>query len=297
VALTFVMMFGIMFGDLGHGLVLALAGAFLALGLAPSLGDRGGIGLVLVACGFSSGVFGLLYGSVFGMEDVIRHLWLKPMRDIPTLLLSAVAFGVVVLNIGYACRLATALRQRALGEAVFDKNGIVGFLLYWALGAIVVLALTGRNVPGILYLVVLVLVVALFLGEPLTNLIRGRRPLVNGSPLEQAVQWFFEVFEALIGYISNTLSYVRLGAFAVAHAGLSMVIFILADMLGSGPGLSPVRLLVIVFGNLAVIGFEGLIVAIQTLRLEYYELFGKFYTGGGIPFKPLALPDVACETR
>jgi V/A-type H+-transporting ATPase subunit I len=296
VGLTFVLMFGMMFGDLGHGLVLVLAGAVLALGLLPSLGDRVGIGLVLLACGLSSSLFGVLYGSVFGMEDVVQHLWLKPMRDIPTLLLSAVAFGVVVLNIGYACRLATALRQRALGEAVFDKNGIVGFLLYWALGAIALLALTGRHVPGALYVVVLTLIVALFLSEPLTNLVRGRRPLTHGSPLELAVQSFFEVFEALIGYISNTLSYVRLGAFAVAHAGLSMVIFILADMLGSGPGLSPIRLAVIMVGNVAVIGFEGLIVAIQTLRLEYYELFGKFYTGGGIPFKPLALPDVECET-
>ena len=296
VAVTFAVMFGIMFGDLGHGLVLALAGAVLAMGLIPSLGDKGGIGLILVGCGLSSSVFGVLYGSVFGLEDLVSHVWLRPMHDIPALLLSTMAFGVVVLNIGFACRLATAARQGALSEAIFDKNGIVGILLYWTLGSIAILALTGRPVPGVLFGIVLLLMALLFAGEPLTRLLRGHRPLLPPNPLEAAVQAFFELFEALIGYISNTLSYVRLGAFAVAHVGLSMVVYMLADMLGSGPGLWPVRILVIVVGNVAIIGFEGLIVAIQTLRLEYYELFGKFFSGGGIPFKPLALPTMVCET-
>jgi V/A-type H+-transporting ATPase subunit I len=104
------------------------------------------------------------------------------------------------------------------------------------------------------------------------------------------VQAFFELFEALISYASNTLSYVRLGAFAVAHAGLSMVVFLLADMLGGGLAAIPI----IILGNIAIIAFEGLIVAIQTLRLEYYELFGKFFQGEGVPFTPLTLPAVEC---
>ena len=109
--------------------------------------------------------------------------------------------------------------------------------------------------------------------------------------MEVGVQAFFELFEALIGYVSNTLSYVRLGAFAVAHAGLSMVVIMLSEMMGANPLM---RVAIMVLGNIVVILFEGVIVAIQTLRLEYYELFGKFYAGEGIPFKPLTLPVIEC---
>lgn len=289
VAVTFVAMFGIMFGDLGHGLVLALAGTLMALKVVPAPGK--GIGALLLACGLSSSLFGVLYGSLFGFEDLLPHVWLKPMDDIPTLLLSAIAFGVVVLNIGYGCRLATAARQGALARAVFDKNGVAGLALYWTLGLAVLLPVLGHQTPGVLYVLAVLLVAALYLSEPLTHLLTGQRPLIQGSKAEFAVQAFFELFETLIGYVSNTLSYVRLGAFAVAHAGLSLVVLILADMFGGQGGLSFASIVVIIFGNLAVIGFEGLIVAIQTLRLEYYELFGKFFTGEGVPFKPLALPE------
>jgi V/A-type H+-transporting ATPase subunit I len=179
--------------------------------------------------------------------------------------------------------------------AVFDKNGIVGLALYWTLWGIVISIALGRSVPGILFGLALLWIVVLFLAEPLTNVLQRRRPIFEGRLAETMVQSFFELFEALIGYVSNTLSYVRLGAFAVAHAGLSMVVFMLADMLGTGPSMIVVRAIVIVLGNLAIVGFEGLIVAIQTLRLEYYELFGKFYAGEGVPFTPLVLPDIECE--
>lgn len=291
VAITFVLMFGIMFGDLGHGLVLATLGGLLALRLIPQAGDQSRTGAILLACGISSCTFGVLYGSVFGLDSIIRPLWLKPMKDIWALLEAAVIFGVVVLNIGFACRILTAWRQGSLVEAIFDKNGLVGLLLYWSLGGVVLMIATRHPLPRWLDAAVVLLLFALFLAEPLTNLVARKRPLIHGSTGEMAVQAFFELFEALISYVSNTLSYVRLGAFAVAHAGLTMVVFMLADMLGQGPEGLVIRSLVIVLGTLLVIGFEGLIVAIQTLRLEYYELFGKFFKGEGVAFKPLTLPD------
>ncbi len=288
--ITFVVMFGSMFGDMGHGLVLALIGVVLAYHVVPGLATMSALGHILIACGISSAVFGLLYGSVFGLEDIIPALWLRPMNDILTLLLASVGFGVVVLNIGFAARLATAARSGRFREAVFDKNGIVGLLLYWSLLGVVAFVALGGGVPGWLIAVILLLAVALFLAEPLTNLLMRRSPVIHGSVPELAVQAFFELFEALISYASNTLSYVRLGAFAVAHVGLTMVVFLLADMLGGGLA----AILVIIVGNIAIIGFEGLIVGIQTLRLEYYELFGKFFKGEGIPFKPLTLPAMEC---
>ncbi len=98
------------------------------------------------------------------------------------------------------------------------------------------------------------------------------------------------LFETVLSLMSNTLSYVRMGAFAVAHGALSLVVFILADMVD--PGKSIGYWIVVALGNLVVIGFEGMIVGIQTLRLEYYEFFSKFFTAGGRPFRPLSLAKV-----
>lgn len=295
VGITFTLMFGIMFGDLGHGLVLMLLGALLAARVIPTAAARAPVGLILLGCGFWSGVFGVLYGSFFGMEEVIPTLWLRPMNDILTLLGASVVLGVVILNIGFIFRLLTAARQRDLRSAIFDKNGVAGLGLYWGLGGIILSVALGRGIPTGLYIWVALAILALFFAEPLTNLIKRQRPLFHGSGMEIAVQSFFELFEALISYVSNTLSYVRLGAFAVAHVGLSMVVFLIADMVSTGPAGGLISGLVVVIGNLAIILFEGLIVAIQTLRLEYYELFGKFFKGEGVPFKPLTLPEMECQ--
>ncbi|MGC9360374.1 MAG: V-type ATP synthase subunit I [Anaerolineae bacterium] len=297
VGVTFAVMFGVMFGDLGAGFVLALIGALLVTRAVPSLRRFAAAGVLLLACALSSSVFGALYGSVFGIEGLIPSLWLRPLDDIPRLLLTAVGFGAVMLNIGFVAHLATAARQKAFVQALFDKNGVAGLLLYWSLGAMVLLPALGHATPWWAAILAALLSLALLASEPLTRWMLGQRPLIESNLGEYLVQAFFEVFEALISYVSNTLSYVRLGAFAVAHAGLNMVVFILADLLAGGALGSVLRVVVIVLGNLAIIGFEGLIVAIQTLRLEYYELFGKFYKGSGVPFKPLTLPAIECEAE
>lgn len=294
VGVTFTLMFGIMFGDLGQGLVLALIGALAAFGAVRQLDKLKGAGAILLACGLSSSIFGVLYGSVFGMEELIPHVWLKPLKDIFTLLGASIGFGVILLNIGFIFRLVTAAREGNLVDAIFDKNGFVGLLLYWGLLGVVLSIALGAGIHGWLIIPVGLLMLALFMAQPLTNLVRGHRPLIHGSLIEVLVESFFELFEALISYISNTLSYVRLGAFAVAHAGLSMAVFLLADMLGGGPSGGILRTLIIIVGNIIIIGFEGMIVGIQTLRLEYYELFGKFFKGEGVPFRPLRLPAVEC---
>jgi V/A-type H+-transporting ATPase subunit I len=295
VGITFTLMFGVMFGDLGHGLVLMALGAMLSANILGATASRASIGIILLACGLSSSVFGLLYGSFFGMEEIIPSLWLRPMNDILTLLGASVAFGVVLLNIGFAFRLATALRVNDLRSAVFDRNGIAGLGLYWGLAGVILMIVLGRDVPTVLYLWVLGFALMLFMAEPLSNLLYRRRPLIHDSVMETAVQAFFELFEAVISYVSNTLSYVRLGAFAVAHVGLTMVVFLIAEMVSTGPAGPVLSGAAILFGNMVVIIFEGLIVAIQTLRLEYYELFGKFFKGEGIPFKPLTLPEMECQ--
>ena len=123
--------------------------------------------------------------------------------------------------------------------------------------------------------------------EVLKHLVEGHRPLIEGGPGTYAIQAVFELFETLISFLSNSLSYVRVGAFAVAHAGLSAVVFILAGMVSQSHGIG--YWIVVALGNLFIIGFEGLIVGIQTMRLEYYEFFSKFFNGGGMRYEPLTM--------
>ncbi|HDH09631.1 MAG TPA: ATPase, partial [Chloroflexi bacterium] len=171
----------------------------------------------------------------------------------------------------------------------FATNGLAGFLFYWGiLGSILAYSRGLKLGMGIMLVPIGLSALLIVLGEPLAKLINRERPLFPGGLGGYLVQSLFELFEAIIAYLSNTLSYVRLGAFAVAHVGLSALVFILADLMG---GFAPMRWLIIALGNLVVVGFEGMIVGIQTLRLEYYEFFTKFFRGEGIPYRPLSVPE------
>ena len=97
----------------------------------------------------------------------------------------------------------------------------------------------------------------------------------------------FEILHSLMSFLSNTASFVRLAAFALNHVGLSIAVIMLSDMVHKLPGGIVMKGLILVLGNVVIVCLEGLIVFIQTLRLEYYEFFGKFYKGGGSTFKPV----------
>jgi len=120
--------------------------------------------------------------------------------------------------------------------------------------------------------------------EPLTNKLNKKKELIEGGKGMFVVQAFFEMFEVLLSYFSNTLSFVRIGAFAVSHAAMMQVVMMLA---GAENGGTP-NIIVVIIGNLIVLGMEGLIVGIQGLRLQYYEFFSRFYKGDGREFKPYA---------
>lgn len=289
VAVTFSLMFGLMFGDVGHGLVLALAGALIWSRRVEKLKQYASFAPVLFLSGLSATVFGFLYGSFFGTES-LPALWLRPLDSILSILVTTIAFGVVISIIGFVLSIIDGWLRRDWRRALFDRYGLAGMWFYLAIIGIVLGIMRGISLTTFLMAALTIPPLLLIvLGEPLINLLRRRRPLIYDSIPLFAVQSGFELFEALIGYLSSTLSYVRLGAFAVAHGGLSAVIFILADMAG---GSSPLLYwLVVALGNLFIIGFEGLIVGIQTLRLEYYEFFSKFFRGGGVPYRPLRASD------
>ena len=288
-ALTFPLVFGIMFGDVGHGLLLALIGLLLASRRVRALRGLAGLGSVLTACGMAATIFGFLYGSVFGFEEVLKPLWIRPLEDIMDILLATVGIGVGLLSLGMIYNIINAGLARRWGRLLFDHNGLAGLAFYWSLIGLAASGFVGDLPvsPTTLATLAVVSGLAVAFAELLEHLIEGNRPLVEGSFSTYLMQAFFELFETVIGLLSNTLSYVRMGAFAVAHGGLSLVVFIMAEIVSPARGLG--YWIVVVLGNLFVIGFEGMIVGIQTLRLEYYEFFSKFFSGSGMRHCPLTL--------
>jgi V/A-type H+-transporting ATPase subunit I len=288
IALTFPLLFGAMFGDVGHGLLLAGLGTLISSRKVKALNSLGSLGGLIMICGLAATAFGFLYGSIFGYEDIIPALWIRPSHDPLTILGVAVGAGVILLTLGFMIGMFNAIVSRDWSHLIFGHNGIAGFLLYWSfLGAI---ASYLKRIPVPLQVFIVMAIVAavmIMFSELFIRLMDGERPLIEGGIAVFAFQAFMELFEAVITFLSNTLSYIRIGAFAIAHGVLSSVIFILAGLVGPKYGIG--YWVVVLIGNIFIVGFEGLIVGIQAMRLSYYEFFSKFFTGGGMRFEPLTL--------
>ena len=297
ITITFPLLFGAMFGDVGHGLLLVVLGWLLSSKRVNALKGMASLGPIILACGAVATVFGFLYGSLFGSEEFFHELfgfgalWIEPLHEINQILGVSIGAGVVILSLGFLLNIYNAWRARDLGRLIFDHHGIAGLLLYWSLLGIGASALLPTFPVPTLVFVVLAVIAALMVmfSEVFKHMIEGHRPLIEDGIFTYLIQAFVELFETLISSLSNSVSYVRVGAFAVAHGGLSSVIFILADMAGGGGGVINMVLywIIVILGNLFIVGFEGLIVGIQTMRLEYYEFFSKFFEGGGMSYEPL----------
>jgi V/A-type H+-transporting ATPase subunit I len=293
IAITFPILFGAMFGGIGQGLVLALLGWLIKQGkLMKSLSSLGGL---IMACGFSATFFGVLYGSIFGFEELeilgfhLQPLWISPVHNILDILLISIGAGVILLILGFLIGIFNYARSRNTGHLLFGHNGIAGLALYLSLLGFGAAMLGAIPVSAVVFgVAALLAAIAIMFSEVFIHLVEGHRPLYEGGFFIYLIQAAVELFEVMISLLSNTLSYVRVGAFAVAHGGLSAAIFILAELFAGFLGVIGYWA-VIILGNLFIIGFEGLIVGIQTMRLSYYEFFGKFFTGGGMRFEPLVL--------
>ncbi|MDR1130917.1 MAG: hypothetical protein LBL15_00670 [Oscillospiraceae bacterium] len=277
-ALTYTFIFGIMFGDVGQGLVLGLAG-----GLLWKL-KKLWLGRIVALCGMSAMVFGFVYGSVFGNERLLPGFKVLEGDNTMKMLIAAIAIGVALISVCMIMNIINGIRQKDVRKAVLSPNGLAGAVMYIGIAAGAAVQLTtGRRVFSSVY-IILIAVVPLFLifaSAPLTKLIKGEKDWLPESLVMFFVEGFFELFETLLAYVSNTISFLRVGAYAISHAGMMMVVYLLSS--GSGDGYNIIGL---IFGNLLVTGLETLLVCIQVLRLEYYELFGRFYAGGGVKFSP-----------
>lgn len=286
VALTYTFIFGAMFGDVGQGLCLFVFGGLLYIKKKMNLA-----GIISIA-GIFSTFFGFMFGSVFGFEDVLPAIWLRPveaMMNLPmigqlnTVFVVAIAFGMALNILAMIFQIINAIKAHDKGNLWFATNGVAGLVFYGFLVLTIVLYMTGHKTPSnILMVIFLGIPILMFVfKEPLTNLVERNNKKVEEGKVMFLVQGFFELFETLLSYFSNTLSYVRIGAFAVSHAAIMEVVLMLSGAQAGNP-----NWIGVVIGNLIVCRLEGLIVGIQVLRLEYYEMFSRFYKGSGREFKP-----------
>lgn len=292
-ALGFLAMFGLMFGDVGHGAVLFSAGWFLFRYI-PRFLDYG---ILLMEAGTASALFGVLYGSVFGIRGLIPALWLEPIDDLPHFMMIAVAFGALVVTGGLILNIVNRWRSGDWKAALYGVRGVTGAMLYWVVLVVVARAFVPATVriSGVLLGAVVIAAVVVIAGAgPLMRLlghdVRRPRPPVRTTPFWlHALEASVELVDTLFSFFANTISFVRIAAFAAVHAGVFIAIFALADTIAAMRFGSVLSIGVHVAGNVLVILLEGLTVSVQVLRLEYYEFFGKFFRGGGEQYAPLTL--------
>ena len=291
-AITYTIIFGIMFGDLGQGFVLWLCGFLLWKYKKAPLGS------ILTRCGVSACVFGVIYGSVFGFEHALNPFYKtvfglsnKPIEvmesnTINRILIFSIAVGIGLLIMCMIINVYSNIRRKKFGEALFSHNGVAGIVFYGSAVYAVVCMTQGKKsftLPVALCVFIIPLVLMLF-KDILGGLIERRKDWKPESFVDYFLQSFFEVFEDVLSYISNTISFLRVGAFVLVHAGMMMVVFSLA-----GTGNIIADGIIIILGNVLVICLEGLLTGIQVLRLEFYEMFSHFFEGEGKTFAPVSV--------
>ncbi len=288
IAITYTIIYGLMFADLGQGIVLAIAG-FLMYKF-----KKMEVGKILIPCGISGAFFGFWFGSVFGYEHVLDPVYRamgfheKPIEisnQIMPTLITAILIGTFMLICAILFSIISNFKQKHYEHAIFGENGLAGLAVYVSVILLVACFLVPAMKPFTMVIVLLGLVLPLlliFMKEPLGKLIEGKKDWQPESWGEFIMQSFFEVFEIFVSYMANTFSFLRIGAFALIHISMMSVFFILSDLAGGGSA----GMFIIIFGNIFVLALEGLLVAIQTLRLMFYEVFSRFFSGDGTPFTP-----------
>ncbi len=289
VAITYTLLFGIMFGDMGQGLLLILIGLLMWKLKGMDLGK------ILVPCGVSSMIFGFVFGSVFGFEELLDPVYhklgwpgkpLSVMESINTVLLVAIAIGVTLVVVAMLLNVVSCIKKKKLGSALFSENGLTGVVVYLSAASLAYTFMSHKElIPSRVAAVLLAVgLLILFNKELIAGSIDERRLQKPESISDYLMQNLFETIEYILSYFSNTVSFLRVGAFVIVHASMMMVVFTLA-----GDPKSVKGIVVIILGNALVVALEGLLSGIQGLRLEFYEMFSRFYEGEGRSFRAAKL--------
>jgi V/A-type H+-transporting ATPase subunit I len=266
------------------------------------------LAFIVGACGLSSVVLGTFFtGSYFGHS--LRHMGWRWTLDFEPLrlganagtdagdsamryLLLAIILGVALISLGLVLNILNRFRARDYEGMVLGRFGLAGIVFYWGVLALVIKFVVAGAGPADVWLGLLVGVplVLVALHEPVFALLTGRRPLFHEGPLVGLFESALEVLETVMVFASNTFSFLRVAAFALSHTALCFTTFVLEDIVGQHLPLGAVwAVLVFMVGTVVIVGLEGLIVAIQVFRLEYYEFFTKFFRGEGHAFRPFRL--------
>lgn len=295
VAITYFLTFGIMFADLGQGIVLSLVGWFVMWKIMKMP-----IGKILAVCGVSSSVFGVVFGSVFGFETLLNPMWsalgfnfkhgkpIEAMDSTMEIIIMSIGIGVVLLIVAMLMNVYSSLKRKNLASALFGQNGVAGIVFYTSVivgGVMQFLLHREVFTPTYIVLLIVLPLAVIFFAEPLGKLAGGKKNWKPEKIGEYIVQNIFELFEIILSYVSNTLSFMRIGAFVFAHIGMMSVVTTLAGITEGEP-LTVTGVVILVIGNVIVMFLEGLLVAIQSLRLQFYELFSRYFIGDGEAFVP-----------
>ena len=308
VAVMFILLFGIMFGDVGQGCVGFGLGVLINTGWVKSFEAyrKKNFGTIFILAGAAAMLAGFLYGSFFANENVlvpatrlVTRLFIgRPLDHIISLagfqkiilfFGITVGIGAVINSVGLLINIVNNVARRTWEKAFLSKTGLAGALFFWYVLFVAVRILLGGRPSGVDAICVAVPLLALFFREPLVHLAEGHRPVLKDGLFSFIMEGIVEILESTIYYVSNSISFLRVAAFGLAHTVLSTIVFLLADMVGGAPGGIIFQILVIVIGNSIIIVLEGLIVTIQIVRLQYYEFFSKFFNEAGEEFTPFIL--------
>ncbi|MDH3981423.1 MAG: hypothetical protein OES84_00820 [Kiritimatiellaceae bacterium] len=300
-------MFGIMFADVGQGLVLALLGAW-GVSVFKKQKEKAGLArlsCLIIWCGLSSMVFGALFGSYFGAA-LFKPLWFNfhgiisghssgnpAISNVYDILFITILFGIAVITLGLLFNWINLIRTKNWADLIFDKGGMLGGWIYGG-GIYIIFYMTTHNYKefppaAILWLLAGLPSVLLFFKAPYFHLRHHKGPSAEKENLvflflNFCMEWIVELLEIFSGYLSNTLSFMRVAGLGIAHVCLMISFFTLAEMTSG-----IFSILILILGNVLVIGLEGLSAGIQALRLNYYEFFTKFFHGTGKLHTPITL--------
>jgi V/A-type H+-transporting ATPase subunit I len=279
--ISFPIIFGLMFGDVGQGLVLVALGYLLGYHFKIDEGAQK-LGRILLLCGLAATGAGFLYGEVFGLEGIVPALWLHPMHDTMTLIQFSFYIAIAQLSLGCFVNIANELGHGKPLHAIFSPWGVMGLWLFWG-GANLLMSI---GVDGLFVVLFGLFDGALMASSIQTLFLPFLLPIgmiaIGGKYVEGlTAPWsIYEAYEAFTRFLFNSISYIRVGALAIVHA-------VFASVMNMGIDASPhiiLTVLILIAGNIFIIAFETLISFIQALRLHYYEWFSKFYDGGGNTF-------------
>lgn len=304
VAISFLLLFGLMFGDMGQGLILFFIGLFLKFSRNDKLSKFKEISFIVQLSGISAIFFGYIYGSIFSFEHEQVGFILTPINkflfnyphpyllnifpssidNIATIVYLALSIGFILNLLGIVINIINNFIRKEISKAIFYRTGIFGFLFLLTIFLIFLdfIIFHTLNIRFLIYFL-LICTVFMLLEEPMDNIIKKRQKILSHGIAFFILHILIELIEIILTTLSNNLSFIRVAAFAIVHTLLCYITTQIAAVAGYG------GIFIILLGNTIIIVLEGVIVSIQTIRLENYEFFSKFFTIKGIPFKPFKL--------